>query len=51
MRTSQIISQFVPQLTFFYFVPKISAYSGPERQFPNRSGTNKITGFHVPDRS
>ena len=35
----------------FYFVFKIPVDSVPERQVPDRSGTNQIAGFHVPERS
>ena len=36
---------------FILIVSKVHALSGPERQVPDRSGTNQIAGFHVPDRS
>ena len=50
-RSSEVISHLVLQLIYFYFVSKIPAVSGPERQVPDCSGTNQIAGFHVLHRS
>ena len=50
-RSSEVISHLVLQLIYFYFVSKIPAVSGPERQVTERSETNQIAGFHVRNRS